>query len=67
MRDFLGVLLEVDDDVVLLKTPIVGEHTFKIGKVKKISSKKFWWKSKVVLIVGVMRNVFMRFGDTQSN
>ncbi|QVG64333.1 hypothetical protein Bestia_00100 [Acinetobacter phage Bestia] len=40
MRDFLGVLLEVDDDVVLLKTPIVGEHTFKIGKVKKISSKK---------------------------
>lgn len=40
MNDFLGVLLEVGDSVVLLKTPIVGEHKFKIGKIIKISNKK---------------------------
>ena len=40
MNDFLGRTIEVDDSVVLLKTPIVGEHTFKVGKVLKISAKK---------------------------
>lgn len=40
MKDFLGVDLNVGDDVVFLKTPIVGEHTFCIGKIAKISKKK---------------------------
>lgn len=40
MNDFLGRTVEVGDNVVLLKTPIVGEHTFKIGKVVKMSAKK---------------------------
>lgn len=40
MRDFLGDALEVGDSVVFLKTPIVGEHAFCIGKVAKISKKK---------------------------
>ena len=40
MNDFLGDTLKVGDSVVFLKTPIVGEHKFCVGKVAKMSKKK---------------------------
>ena len=40
MNDFLGRTVNVGDNIVLLKTPIVGEHTFKVGRVIKLSDKK---------------------------